>query len=588
MNNLGEYRRSHLCTELNANHEGRDVVLMGWVNRVRKLGQLIFITLRDYSGLIQLNIDEGTQKEAFDIASNLKSEYVITALGRVNKRAEKDVNPSMATGEIEIVVDKIVLLSTSDVLPFAIGDAAVSPALRLKHRYLDLRSDNLQYNLRLRSHVGHIIRSFLHNEGFAEIETPLLTNSSPEGARDFLVPSRQSPGSFYALPQSPQILKQILMISNFDRYFQVAKCLRDEDLRADRQPEFTQVDIEMSFIDIDDVLSLSERLLAKVFKEAIDVNIDLPIPRMDYNEAMRRFGSDKPDTRFGMELCDISELVKGSGFVVFDSALSAGGSVRCIVAKGQAGYSRKQVDSLVEFVKTYRAKGLAWVQYQSAGFKSSIGKFFDDDKLAEICAYAQAEEGDMLLICADSDDIVFDALGNLRLELARRLGMLDGEVFKPLWVLNFPLLEWSEEDARFYARHHPFTAPLDEDIDALSSNPKAARAKAYDLVINGYETAGGSIRIHRQDMQAKMFEVLGYSMEEAQADFRHLMEALKYGAPPHGGIAWGFDRLMMLLCNTTNIRDVVAFPKQQDGSCPMTQAPSPVTQAQLDELKLKV
>ena len=590
MENLGKYRRTHHCGEITEMLADQSVVAMGWVNRVRRLGQLIFVTLRDHTGLVQIAFDENTPTELFEKAESLKSEYVAAITGRVALRREKDINPEMATGKIEIMATDLVILSASEVTPFQIGDENVSDALRLKHRYLDLRRDKLQQNLRLRHSAALSTRNFLSQQGFVEIETPILTNSSPEGARDYLVPSRVHPGRFYALPQSPQILKQILMVGGFDKYFQIAKCLRDEDLRADRQPEFTQIDIEQAFVDQEDILTLTEGLVARVFEDTIGVKLETPFQRMPFKEAMERFGSDKPDLRFGMELVDISGIVAGSEFAVFQGALDAGGSVRGINAMGCGKYSRKQIDSLIEYVKTYKAKGLAWIQLTDDGeMKTTISKFFDEAKLQEIIAAMGGKNGDLLLLCADKNDIVFDALGNLRCEIARReeLTSPDDGIFKPLWVVEFPLLTWDEDDNRYYAVHHPFTAPMDEDFQMLDTSPAEVRSKTHDLIINGYETAGGSIRIHRQDMQQKMFEILGFTAEKAQESFGHLMDALKFGAPPHGGIAFGLDRLAMLLCGTANIRDVIAFPKQQDGACPMTGAPNEVFPEQLVELKIK-
>lgn len=590
MENLEILRRSTYCGHVDETLCGNKVTIMGWVNRVRKLGQLIFITLRDHTGLVQISLNESsTDAILFQKALSLKSEYVVAVVGDVALRSEKDINHELKTGKIEVIAQSISLLSSSEVPPFQIGDETVSEALRLKHRYLDLRSITMQHNLRTRSRASLILRNFLHNLGFTEIETPILTNSSPEGARDYLVPSRVQPGLFYALPQSPQILKQILMIGSFDKYFQIAKCLRDEDLRSDRQPEFTQIDIEMSFIDMQDIIKLSEELLADIFKQILDIDIPLPVPQMSYSEAMRRFGSDKPDLRFSMELTDISLLVANSGFGVFDSAISEGGSVRGILACGLAKYSRKQVDALIEYVKTYKAKGLAYIQImENNEVKSSLSKFFTKESLQNIIESFNAKRGDLILICADKDEIVFDALGNLRNYIAKKENLVDNNQFKPIWITDFPLFEFDDEDNRFYARHHPFTAPLDCDIHFLETKPSEVRAKAYDLVLNGYELAGGSIRIHRRDIQEQMFKTLGYSLEEANKNFSHLMEALRYGCPPHGGIAWGLDRLSMLLCNTTNIRDVIAFPKQQDGSCPLTSAPNTVFKSQLDELKISV
>jgi len=586
MENLGNYRRSFYCGEFGQAAEGAVVTALGWVNRVRRLGQLAFVTLRDHTGLVQIAFDESVDAELFARVEGLKSEYVVAFKGTVALRREKDINPDMATGKIEIIANELAILSTAALTPFQIGDENVGEALRMKHRYLDLRNDRLQRNLRLRSAAAMSVRNFLVNEGFVEVETPILTNSAPEGARDYLVPSRVNPGRFYALPQSPQVLKQILMVAGVDKYFQIAKCLRDEDLRADRQPEFTQIDIEQSFIDQEDVIALTERLISTVFKETIDVELPVPFLRLTYDEAMTRFGSDKPDLRFGLELRDISSIVAGSDFAVFRSAIDGGGSVRAINATGCGDMSRKQIDSLIEYVKTYKAKGLAWIQLNGGEIKTTISKFFDEAKINEIITAMNAKDGDLILICADENQIVFDALGNLRLEIARRRELIPAGVFAPLWMLEFPLLLWDKDDERFYAVHHPFTAPMDEDAALLDSAPEKARSKQHDLVINGYEAGGGSIRLHREDLQKKMLNILGYTVDEAQQNFGHLIDAFKYGAPPHGGIALGLDRLVMLLADTQNIRDVIAFPKNQDGVCPMTGAPNTVFAEQLAELKI--
>jgi len=575
-----------MCGEFGGVSAGESVTAMGWVNRVRKLGQLVFITLRDHTGLVQIALDENVDGELFAKAESLKSEYVIAVEGKVALRREKDINPDMATGKIEIIAENLVVLSAAALTPFQVGDENVSEALRMKHRYLDLRRDGLQNNLRLRHKITQSVRNFLSNQGFVEVETPILTNSAPEGARDYLVPSRVQPGKFYALPQSPQVLKQILMASSVDKYFQIAKCLRDEDLRADRQPEFTQIDIEQSFIDQEDVLTLTEGLVSTAFKEAAGIDLPTPFPRMRYEEAMSRFGSDKPDTRFGLELVDISDVVAGSEFAVFQGALDAGGSVRGINAKNCGHLSRKQIDALIEYVKTYKAKGLAWIQLNNGETKTAISKFFTEDKLTEIINAFDGKDGDLILICADQDNIVFDALGALRQEIARRENLIPENTYNPLWIIEFPLLIWDEDDKRYYANHHPFTAPMDEDLYLLETDPQKARGKQHDLAMNGYEVVGGSIRIHREDIQKKMFEILSYTEEEAYANFSHLLEAFKYGTPPHGGVAIGLDRLTMLMANTDNIRNVVAFPKQQDGSCPMTGAPNAVFPAQLEELKI--
>ena len=588
MENLGNYRRTFYCGEFGNAEAGEFVTALGWVNRVRRLGQLVFITLRDHTGLVQIALDESVDAELFARAESLKSEYVIAINGTINLRREKDINPEMKTGKIEIIAEELTVLSASELTPFQIGDENVGEALRLKYRYLDLRRDALQNNLRIRHKASQAVRNFLSAEGFIEVETPILTNSAPEGARDYLVPSRVNPGRFYALPQSPQILKQILMVSGVDKYFQVAKCLRDEDLRADRQPEFTQIDIEQSFIDQEDILELCESLVHSIFRDVLHMYVPKNFPRITWQDAMDKYGSDKPDTRFGMELTNITDLVNGSEFGVFQGAIDAGGSVRAINATGCASLSRKQIDSLIDYVKTYKAKGLAWIQLANGEIKTTISKFFDEAKINEIITAMNAKDGDLILICADENDVVYDALGNLRCEIARRMDMIPKDTYNILWVTEFPLLVWDKDDGRYYAAHHPFTAPMDEDVHLLDTAPEKVRAKTHDLVINGYEAAGGSIRIHRSDMQEKMLNLLGYTQEEANANFGHLIEALKYGAPPHGGIAFGLDRLTMLLAQTNNIRDVIAFPKQQDGSCPLTGAPNTVFQSQLDELKIKL
>ncbi len=585
---LSGMKRSHYCGDVNENLIGKTVTVMGWINKRRDLGKLIFIALRDRSGLLQIIIDGNkVSPEIFEKAESLRGEYVIGVTGVIIPRTEKDINPNMKTGKVELEVHELRLFSQAQVPPFQVMDTGVANDLRLKYRYLDLRRPELLSNLILRHKLTNSVRQFLAEEGFIDVETPVLTKSTPEGARDYLVPSRVYPGSFYALPQSPQIFKQLLMVAGLDRYFQIVKCFRDEDLRADRQPEFTQIDMELSFVEVDDVLDVNERMLQKVFKEVMDMDLELPFKRIPYKEAMERYGSDKPDTRFGMELVNITDVVNNSEFKMFQDAIDNGGSVRGICSQGNATMPRKQIDALVECAKTYKAKGLAWISVLEGGeLKTSLTKFFSPEKLAEIVAAFNAKAGDLILICADKDSIVFDALGALRLELAKKLD-LSGK-FDFLWVTEFPLLEWSEDDNRFYAKHHPFTAPMDEDIHLLESDPGAVRAKAYDVVLNGVEIGGGSVRIYQRDLQKKMFQVLGFTPEEAETRFGFMMDAFQYGAPPHGGLAYGLDRIVMLMTGADSIRDVIAFPKVKDASCPMTDAPGTVDEKQLAELGLKI
>lgn len=582
-------KRSHMCCEVNENMIGQTITVMGWVQRRRDLGkQLIFIALRDRTGLLQIIVDADTSKEVFDKAQNVKSEYVLAVKGIVRARTEKDINPNMKTGKIEIEVTEFRILSESEVPPFQVEDSVVAKDdLRLKYRYIDLRRPEMLKNIVLRHNVCQSVRKFLDREGFLEIETPMLAKSTPEGARDYLVPSRIHQGQFYGLPQSPQLFKQLLMVSGVDRYFQIAKCFRDEDLRADRQPEFTQIDMELSFVEENDVMSVNERLLKTVFKEALDVDIEIPFKRITYKEAMERYGSDKPDIRFGIELVDLTDIVKGCEFKVFSDAIDAGGSVRAINAKGCGHYPRKQIDSLVELAKTYKAKGLAWISINDdATLKTTLSKFFSNEKLNEIVKTMQGEAGDLILICADKNNIVFDSLGNLRLEISKRQNLTNPKDFKFLWVTEFPLLEWSEEENRYTAMHHPFTSPMDEDLEIIDTNPSAVRAKAYDVVLNGYELGGGSIRIHTTDVQEKMFKLLGFTQEDARNRFGFLLDAFKYGVPPHGGLAFGLDRIVMLMTGADSLRDVIAFPKVKDASCPLTDAPGYVDNKQLDELGL--
>ena len=581
-------KRSHRCGEVSNALIGQTVTVMGWVQKQRNKGGIIFVDLRDRSGILQIIFEESEcGAEAFAKAEKLRSEFVVAVVGTVNKRAGA-ANENLATGDIEIVAKEVRVLSEAETPPFPIeADSKTKEELRLKYRYLDLRRPDLQQNIILRSKIAANIRAFLVNEGFLEIETPILTKSTPEGARDYLVPSRVHPGSFYALPQSPQIFKQLLMCSGYDRYFQIARCFRDEDLRADRQPEFTQVDMELSFVDVEDVISVNERMLQFVCKEAIGLDVQLPIPRMTWTDAMNRFGSDKPDTRFGMELQDVSEVVANCGFGVFTGALANGGSVRGINAKGQAEMPRKKIDALVDFAKGYGAKGLAYLCVMPDGsYKSSFAKFMTEEELKNLVAAMQGEPGDLLLFAADKNSIVWNVLGGLRLELGRQLGLIDNNKFNFLWVTEFPLLEWSEEDNRYVAMHHPFTMPMDEDLPLLDTDPGKVRAKAYDIVLNGTELGGGSVRIFQTDVQEKMFEVLGFTKEAAYERFGFLLNAFKYGVPPHAGLAYGLDRLVMLLVKADSIREVIAFPKVKDASCLMTNAPDMVDDKQLEELQI--
>ena len=581
--------RSHRCTEVSSANIGETVTVMGWVQKRRNLGSLIFIDLRDRSGILQLVFNEETVgKAGYEKAESLRSEYVIAVTGKVEKRSAA-VNENLKTGDIEVIAEDIRILSESETPPFQIEEnSQTKDEIRLKYRYLDLRRPDIQKNLMLRSKVAYLMRDFMMKEGFLEIETPMLCKSTPEGARDYLVPSRIHAGHFYALPQSPQLYKQLLMCSGYDRYFQIARCFRDEDLRADRQPEFTQADMELSFVDVDDVLEVNERLLKYVFKEAIGVDIQLPLPRMPWQEAMDRYGSDKPDTRFGMELHDVSDIVKGCGFSVFTGAIENGGSVRGINAEGQASMPRKKIDKLVEFAKGYGAKGLAYLAVNEDGtYKSSFAKFMTEEELAALVAAMGGKPGDLLFFAADKNKIVWNVLGALRLELAKDLDLLDENQYNFLWVTEFPLLEWSDEENRFMAMHHPFTMPMEEDWDQIDSNPGAVRAKAYDIVLNGTELGGGSVRIHQDDIQEKMFEVLGFTKERAHEQFGFLLDAFKYGVPPHAGLAYGLDRMVMHMVHADSIRDVIAFPKVKDASCLMTQAPGTVDEKQLEELFIK-
>lgn len=582
--------RSHRCTEVSTSNIGETITVMGWVQKRRNLGSLIFIDLRDRSGLLQIVFDEPkVGSEGFAKAGTLRSEYVVAVTGTVEKRAAA-VNENLKTGDIEVIATDIRILSESETPPFPIEENSLTKEdMRLRYRFLDLRRPDIQRNLMMKSKVAMLLRRFMEQEGFLEIETPILTKSTPEGARDYLVPSRVHPGNFYALPQSPQLFKQLLMVSGYDRYFQIARCFRDEDLRADRQPEFTQADMELSFVDVDDVIEVNERLLQYVFQEAIGIEVSLPIQRMTWQEAMDRFGTDKPDTRFGMELVNVSKTVAGCGFGVFSGALENGGSVRGINVKGQGGMPRKKIDKLVEFAKGYGAKGLAYLSINEDGsYKSSFAKFMSEEELKTLVEKMDGQSGDLLLFAADKNKIVWDVLGALRLELAHQLELIDKNLYHFLWVTEFPLLEWSEEENRFMAMHHPFTMPMEEDWDKIDSDPGAVRAKAYDIVLNGTELGGGSVRIHQNQIQEKMLEVLGFTKESAYEQFGFLLNAFKYGVPPHAGLAYGLDRMVMLMMQCESIRDVIAFPKVKDASCLMTDAPNVVDQKQLEELALSV
>ena len=590
MDNLKGLKRTHYCGDLRIANVGEEVVLNGWVQKKRNLGGLVFVDLRDIKGITQILFDTNVSEEAFNKAEKLGSEYVVAVKGIVRERQSK--NPNMPTGDIEIEATELRVLSKSETPPIYIKDNDnVSEDLRLKYRFLDLRKPSMQNNLVLRSKVANIVRNYLSGNNFVEIETPFLIKPSPEGARDYLVPSRVNPGKFYALPQSPQLFKQILMVSGMDRYFQIVKCFRDEDLRADRQPEFTQIDCEMSFVDEEDVMGMTEKMLQEIFKEVLDVDIQLPITRITYKEAMDRFGSDKPDTRFGLEFVNISDIVKECGFGVFANAASdEKGSVRGINVKGGAeAFSKKGMKKLEEHAKLYKAKGLAWIKITEEGIESPIAKFLSEEEMNAILAKMEAEAGDLLLFIADKNAIVYDALGQLRLEVARKLDLMDKNKYNLLWVTEFPLFEKDEETGRMIAMHHPFTSPLDEDVEGLTAEDKTnLRAKAYDIVLNGYELGGGSVRISNADIQKKMFDAIGISDEEANDKFGYLLEAFKYGVPPHAGLAIGFDRLMMLLTGADNIREVIAFPKNQNAICPMTNAPGVADTEQLEELSIKL
>lgn len=585
MTGIGEWKRSCMCAEANREALNKTLTLMGWVQRRRDLGGLIFIWLRDKTGIVQVVFDQSKYPEVFLSAQELRSEYVLAVKGEVVLRDQNNINPELKTGDVEVVASELKILSSSQTPPFAIdNDVSVNDNIKYKYRYLDLRRPVLQEIFALRSQTAFSARSFLQENGFLELETPVLTRSTPEGARDYLVPSRVHNGEFYALPQSPQLFKQLLMISGFDKYYQIVKCFRDEDLRADRQPEFTQIDVEMSFVDTPDVMNAAEKLIARVFKDIKGMDIGLPIERLTFIEAMERFGSDKPDMRFGMELKDVSDTVKNCGFSVFSSTVANGGRVTGITARGAGSLTRKEIDTMAETLKDYKAKGLAWAILSSDGMRSSFGKFMSPEEIQALIERMDAKPGDAMFFVADTPEISLTAMGQLRLILGRRLGLIDENSYRFAWVTEFPLFEYSTEDGRYYAKHHPFTAPMDEDISLIGKDNDKVRSKAYDIVLNGYELGGGSIRIHDSDMQSMILNQLGFTQQDVEARFGFLTNALRYGAPPHGGFAIGMDRLVMLLCGTDNIKDVIAFPKMQNARCLLSDAPSQVEKAQLDEL----
>jgi aspartyl-tRNA synthetase len=578
-------RRTHYCAEVTETLAGQPVTVMGWVSKRRDLGGLIFITLRDRSGLVQALAD-GEDPKLFQQAQGLRGEYVAAITGKVRLRAPENINPDMATGRVEIVAEALRVLSEAETPPFSVQDEGVALDLRLKYRYLDLRRPALQRNLITRHNIAQAARQFLNQAGFYEVETPCLIKTTPEGARDYLVPSRVHPGNFYALPQSPQIFKQLLMLGGLDKYYQIARCFRDEDLRADRQPEFTQIDMELSFVTAEDIMDLNEGLMAAIFREVLGQEIPRPFLRLPYREALARYGSDKPDLRFGLELADLSPQAAGCGFNAFQEALAAGGSVRALRLPGQAQMPRREQDALGELAKANKAKGLAWVAVLEGGaYKSGLSKFIAQETLGAMAAACGAAPGDMLALCADADAVVLEALGAVRAEMGKRLGLIPEGAYQFLWVTEFPLLEWSPEDQRFYAKHHPFTAPMEEDLPLLDTHPGQARAIAYDLVLNGTELGGGSIRIHRREVQQKMFDLLGFTPEEAQERFGFLLDAYRYGAPPHGGVAYGLDRIAMLLTRSESLREVIAFPKVKDASCPLSGAPSALDSQQVEALR---
>lgn len=589
MTGIGDWKRTCMCAEANREMLGRNLTLMGWVQRRRDLGALVFIWLRDRTGIVQVVFDQSRYPDVFLKAQELRSEYVIAVKGELVLRDENNINHDLKTGDVEMIVSELKILSASQTPPFAIdNDVSVNDNIKYKYRYLDLRRSALQEIFALRSRVAYSVRSFLQENGFLELETPVLTRSTPEGARDYLVPSRVHNGEFYALPQSPQLFKQLLMISGFDKYYQIVKCFRDEDLRADRQPEFTQIDVELSFVDTNDVMQTAEGLISRVFKDIKGMDISLPIERLTYAQAMERFGSDKPDMRFGMELQDVSDIVKDCAFSVFSSTVQKGGRVIGLTARGAGGMTRKEIDAMAEALKDYKAKGLAWVILAPDGIRSSFGKFMSAEEMQALIERMDAKNGDAMFFVADMPEISQIAMGQLRLMLGRKLGIIDEKAYRFVWITEFPLFEYSEEDQRYYAKHHPFTAPMDEDIDLIGKDNARVRSKAYDIVLNGYELGGGSIRIHDSDMQSMLLEQLGFTQQDVEARFGFLTNALRYGAPPHGGFAIGMDRLVMLLCGTDNIKDVIAFPKMQNARCLLSDAPSRVENLQLDELGIAI